>query len=398
MADFIAFRGLRYTAKAGSLADVISPPYDIIAPAEREALLERSPHNVVRVEFGKEQPGDSPTSDKYTRARDDLRAWSRDGLLARDASPSFYVTEHEFVVDDARAVRRGLLGALRVYPEGSPAVLPHERTIPKDKADRLSLIRTALANTSPIFGLVDDADRRLATLLGDVMRGAPAADARVGDERHRLWPVDGTGFVGAVEALFREKTVYLADGHHRYETARAFLEEERAAGRRTGQADSAAFVLCYLCALDDPGLRIFTSDRVVRGAIPALQAAAAKSFEAGAPEGAPVVLVHDGTRTGLRLRPGVDRSALPRAWNGVGIGEAETFLLEPARAAGATVTYTHRRDESISQAKGDVAAVLVAPVDGALIKRVSDMGERLPQKTTYFYPKVPAGLVIRPLD
>jgi len=414
VADVVPFRGLRYTAEAGPLGDLLAPPYDIIRAEERERLYARSPRNIVRVEFGMDEPGDDATRDtdararaardKYARARAALEAWTAEGALARDGAPSFYLYDHHFTVAGAAAKRRGLLGALRLYPEGSPQVLPHERTIPKDRADRMSLLRATRANVSPIFGMVDDGDGALARALAAGMTTERlVADVRQGDERHVVWRLDGGPMAASLATLLAPRRVYLADGHHRYETARAYLEEERAAGRSRAADDPAAFVLAFVCALEDPGLRIFPTHRVVTGASAALDAAIASSFEAtpltaAQAGGEGIVLVRDGAFTALRPRAALDRSAMPAIWRGIPIAEAETFLLPAAREAGGIVRYEHDAATAIAAARGDTAAVLLAPVDAKTLQRVADAGERLPQKTTYFYPKVPTGLVLRPLD
>jgi len=403
VADVVPFRGLRYTAEAGPLADLLAPPYDIISAEERGRLYARSPRNIVRVEFGADEPGDDAARNKYVRARAALAAWAEQGALVRDGAPSFYLYEHHFAVAGAAAKRRGLLGALRLYPEGSLEVLPHERTIPKDRADRLSLLRATRTNVSPIFGMVDDGDGALTEALAAGMTAERlVADVRHGDERHVVWKLDG-GPAATLAALLAPKRVYLADGHHRYETARAYLEDERAAGRSHAADDPAAFVLAFVCALEDPGLRIFPTHRLVAGARAALDAAIASSFEAtpipatlAASEG--IVLVRDGVFTALRPRASLDRSAMPAIWRGIPIAEAETFLLPAAREADGVVRYEHDAATAIAAARGDTAAVLLAAVDAKALQRVADAGERLPQKTTYFYPKVPTGLVLRPLD
>ncbi len=403
MAEIIPFRGLRYTVSAGAPAALIAPPYDVISPDERERLHAQSPQNIVRVESGRDEPGDDAMRNRYARAQAALVAWTAQGLLARDPAPVFYLYDHHFTVAGVPAKRRGLLGALRIYAEGSPEVLPHERTIPKDRADRMSLLRATRTNVSPIFGMVDDTDGRLGTALAaDMAAERPVADVTVGTERHVLWRTAGAPAT-ALAALLAPKRVYLADGHHRYETARAYLEEERAAGRSRANDDPAAFVLAFICALEDPGLRIFPTHRIVVGGGAALDAAISASFGAAsiAHEDARahgIVVVRDGTFTALTPRASLDRSGMPPIWRGIPIAEAETFLLPAAVAAGGTVRYEHEDTVAITAARGDTTTVLLAAVGAKDLQRVADAGERLPQKSTYFYPKVPTGLVLRPLD
>ena len=403
MAEIVPFRGLRYTESAGASAALIAPPYDVISPDERERLHAQSPQNVVRVESGRDEPGDDAMRNRYARARAALVAWTAEGLLARDPAPAFYLYDHHFTVDGIPATRRGLLGALRIYGEGSLEVLPHERTIPKDRADRMSLLRATRTNVSPIFGMVDDTAGRLAAALAAGMAaGRPIADVTLGTERHVLWRIAG-GRAAEIAALLAPKRVYLADGHHRYETARAYLEEERAAGRSRAMDDAAAFVLAFICALEDPGLRIFPTHRIVTGGGAALDAAIAASFDAtpitrehARAEG--IVIVRDGAFTELKPRASLDRAGMPPIWRGIPIAEAETFLLPAAIAAGGVVRYEHDDAVAITAARGDTRSVLLAAVAAKDLQRVADAGERLPQKSTYFYPKVPTGLVLRPLD
>src|SRR5579859_3556273 len=188
MADVVPVRGLRFDeSRAGLLADLISPPYDVISEPERRALYARSPYNVVRLEAGAEEPGDGAANNTYARAKAALEDWIGAGVLHVDTSPAFYLYDHHFALGDERVRRRGFLGALRLYEEGRGIVRPHERTFPKAKTDRLKLLRATRTNTSPIFGLFADEKGAVAAALEAWMVGGPArlvADAHVGDERH----------------------------------------------------------------------------------------------------------------------------------------------------------------------------------------------------------------------
>ena len=408
MAEIIPFHGLRYIeGKAGSLGDLICPPYDVIGDAQRNALYRRSEHNFVRVEHGRPEPGDAPGSDRYTRAKDLLDDWLGKGVVRIDPTPAFYLYDHHFELGGEHVRRRGFLGALRLYQMGRGVVRPHEHTTPKDKADRLSLLRATRVNTSPIFGLFEDGGGRVAGMIEQwTARGAasPVADARVGDERHVLWALDDRALTQQLATQVKDARIYLADGHHRYEVALEYLKEENEQGNVHFPEDTQNFVLAYLCALDDPGLRIMPTHRLVQGANAALDEAVAKSFDAaptdkgGIADTQPgIVLVRDGRFTRLEPRANVDLSALHETWRGLPIAQAEALLVGPARSAGATVTYEHDTDRAIDAAKDGASAVLVRAVDAMTLKKVADAWERLPAKTTYFYPKVPAGLVARPL-
>ena len=408
VAEIVPFHGLHYDeAKAGALGDLICPPYDIIADADREALYARSANNFVRVEAGRTEPGDDPVDNRYARAKATLETWTEKGVLRYDPSPAFYLYDHYFDLGGARLRRRGFLGALRLYQAGRGIVRPHEQTTPRDKTDRLRLLRLTRVNTSPIFGLFEDAKGRIAEMLEDWMARGPArfvGEARAGDERHLLWALDDRALVGKLQAQLKEARVYLADGHHRYEVALEYLKEENDAKRIDFPEDTPNYVLAYLCALDDPGLRILPTHRIVTGARPAIDEAIARSFEASpVDEGAlaavqpGIVLVRDGTFTRLEPRVEVDLSKLSDVWRSLPVAQAEALLIEPARAAGGEVRFEHEAGRAIAAAVQGADAILLRAVDAMTLKRVTDAWERLPPKTTYFYPKVPAGLVARPL-
>ena len=408
MADVVPFHGLRYDeSKAGPLADVISPPYDVISEADREVLYRRSPFNVVRIEEGKAEPGDDTATNKYSRAKAALEDWLTKGVLKVDSSPAFYLYDHYFVLGGQRIRRRGFLGALRLYQEGRGIVRPHERTFPKAKTDRLKLLRATRTNTSPVFGLYKDEKGELAKALEAWMVRGPArlvADARIGEERHLVWALDDRASTQKLTAGLKEQRVYIADGHHRYETGLAYLQEEIAATKIDFDEDTTHFTLAYLCALDDPGLRILGTHRIIRGADAAIDEIVPRSFDAAVVDRGAlddtqpgVVLVRDGAFTVLTPKAGLDLSSMPESWRTLPVAQAEELLIEPARKLGGEVTYEHDVEKAIAAAHDGTTAVLLRAVEAETLKKVADSWERLPQKTTYFYPKVPAGLVLRPL-
>jgi uncharacterized protein (DUF1015 family) len=408
VADVVPFHGLRFDeSKAGPLADLISPPYDVISDDQRDALYARSPYNVVRVEEGTVEPGDGATDNKYTRAKATLEDWIGKGVLRIDTSPAFYLSDHYFVVGGQRIRRRGFLGALRLYQEGRGIVRPHERTFPNAKSDRLKLLRATRTNTSPVFGLFADEKGAVATALEAWMVRGPArlvADVRAGEERHLVWALDDRPVAEKLTAALKDQRVYIADGHHRYETGLAYLKEQIDAVKIDFDEDSAHFTLAYLCALDDPGLRIFGTHRVVRGANAAIDEIVPRNFDTVAIDRGAlgdtrpgIVVVRNGTFTALTPKPLLDLSAMPESWRTLPVAQAEELLIEPARKLGGEVTYEHDVDAAIAAAHDGATTVLLRAVEAATLKKVADSWERLPQKTTYFYPKVPAGLVLRPL-
>ncbi len=408
MADVAPFHGLRFDeSKAGPLSDLISPPYDVISDADREALYARSPFNVVRLEEGKEEPGDDAAKNKYSRAKATIEDWLTRGVLKVDTSPAFYLYDHYFAVGGQRIRRRGFLGALRLYQEGRGIVRPHERTFPGARADRLNLLRATRTNTSPVFGLYKDEKGEIAKALEAWMVRGPArlvGDARLGEERHLVWALDDKVLTQKLTAGLKDQRVYIADGHHRYETGLAYLKEEIEAVKVDFDADTSHFTLAYLCALDDPGLRIFGTHRVIRGADAAIDELVPRNFAAAVVDRGAwddtqpgIVLVRDGTFTVLTPKADLDLSPMPESWRTLPVAQAEELLIEPARKLGGEVTYEHDVEQAIAAARGGATTVLLRPVEAETLKKVADSWERLPQKTTYFYPKVPAGLVLRPL-
>ena len=374
---------------AGPLSGQICPPYDVIDERERDRLYARSPYNFVRIEFPKDGP-----DDRYDRAATDLSHWIRQEVLRRDGRDSFYLHEHEFEVAGQRFTRRGIFGALRLYPQSDGVVLPHELTFPKAKADRLELLRATQANTSPVFGMFAD-DGGLMRSLGD----APHADVdetTIGAERHRIQRIDDPATVSRISSALSDRPVYIADGHHRYETGLNYLAELDGVGPKAPQR----YTLAFLCALEDPGLRIFATHRIVHGAREALESAIERSFDVSEIDRGAlgdiqpgIVIARDGAFRSLAVRATTDLSSLPAAWRNLPVALAEELLVKPAREAGADIAYEHDTERAIAGG----TAILLRAVDPLTLQRVADAGEKMPQKTTYFYPKVPAGLVIRTL-
>jgi uncharacterized protein (DUF1015 family) len=396
MADVAAFRALRYGEQPEALGQLLCPPYDVISPEDRDRLYGQSPHNFVRIEFPK------PDGDPYASAAADLAAWRLRGVMKQDAAAAIYVHDHEFSVGKTRVRRRGIHCALRLHRPEEGVVMPHELTFPKAKEDRLALLRATRTNTSAIFGVFEDARGEIAGGISRHIEGTkPTAEATVGDHQHRVWAVGDRMGIGEFREALGKRRVYIADGHHRYETALGYLAE-RGAGASPDLP--IGYVLAYLCSADDPGLRIFATHRIVRGD-GALDRAIDRYFvrspiNAGAIEDIQpgIVVVRDGRYEQLQLRTDADLSSVRPAWRDLPVAQAEELLLREARDSGAEIRYEHDTKAALAATETGATALLLRAVDPETLRRVADAGERLPQKTTYFYPKVPAGLVVRPLD
>lgn len=403
------FRGWRYRGgDQRDLTKVVAPPYDQINAEARDRLLALSSHNIVRVTL----PADEPRVDKYGRAREVLDEWIADGLWAADDEPALYPYHQIYTVGGQSVIRRGFvaLGEVTDYKEG--IVRPHERTHAGPKRDRMQLLEATRADIGLLFMLVSDPGGDL--LSATAAHGEPYAEARdLRGEVHRLWRITDPTTIGRVQALMAPRSVIIADGHHRYETAVEY------ARRHSGVSDK----LMAFCTLEAPGLTILANHRLVHGvadfSLDALVQAAAPSFDIE-PLADPLGLRPTSRAIGVvtreralvfRLRDAAfDRLPWPRgtspAWRQLAVSILHAAVLSPLFGitdqvvdAGRHVDYTADQAEAVSRVRAgrDQAAFLIAPTTPAELKAVVDGGEILPQKSTHFYPKLLDGLVFHRL-
>src|SRR5581483_5991024 len=282
MAEVRAFRAYRYDlGRVGALSDVVAPPYDVIDPALQQALYDKSPYNVIRLELNKEEPTDNETENRYTRAARFLRDWQRDDILIQDSARGLYVYYQDFEVEGRRYTRRGFLSRVRLEPFGAGRIYAHEETLAGPKADRLKLFHATAMNLSPIFGLYPDPDSEVMNRLDAlVSRTLPIQATDHLGVVSRLWPVTDQHVISAVTGLMGPKPVFIADGHHRYETSLRYLEERRAAGEVPNDEAPANFTLMMLVGMSDPGLLILPTHRLVSG-LPAMTGEKLRELLAG---------------------------------------------------------------------------------------------------------------------
>ncbi|MCL1926533.1 MAG: DUF1015 domain-containing protein [Syntrophorhabdaceae bacterium] len=434
MADVKPFRGIHYDlGRIGNLSDVVAPPYDVISPEEREALYRRHSCNIVRIDFGKKEEGDTPGADVYSRAALFFRDWRSNGTLTQDPAPSLYYYEQEFVIAGKRAyVRKGFLGALKLSPFGEGEVFPHERTLSGPKQDRLSLMRATDAHMSPIFGLYSDPSNAVLKGLCAGMR--PKPDLSATDDlgvKHRVWVVSDAGAIRAAVENMAGKGVFIADGHHRYETALAFRDEMRS---KHGSDTAAAYehVLTFLCNMDDEGIVILPTHRGIHslsGFSEEMFLSAVRRFlpvesregssedailaveEAGR-RGKAIAWSAGGNRYHLITFPDIDRfceanlSKFPLQLRSLDVALLHGFLIEQllgisaeAVTGGKFVKYYKdplKAAEDLSSGAIQLAFFLNA-VTIPEFRDVSLSGHVLPQKSTFFYPKIGTGLLIFPV-
>jgi len=441
MADVKPLPGIRYASKDGAppdLARLVTPPYDVISPEAQARYYERDPHNIIRLELGRDEPGDDELNNRYTRAAATFAEWRLHGVLQQD-TPSLYVYQQQFTSGGQEYTRTSLLARVRLEPWEAGVILPHEYTLSKPKDDRLKLLRACAANLSPLMVLYDDPEGKLTEALARVHGHEP--DVALTDEAgegHRLWLVSDADFTAVIFSFFRERQLYIADGHHRYETALTYREETAALRKGLPYDDPANFTLMALSAIEDPGLVVLPTHRILRGLDPArvaslpaslspyfavepfpgtdADAAVAALTAAGRDETAFVLATQQETWL-LRLLP-AGRTAMAAlagphahasdAWRRLDVAVLHELVLGQALGvsddmvrSGEHVSYTRDATAALAAAregKDDAqVALLLNATPPAAIRDVARAGDRMPQKSTYFYPKLITGLVINPI-
>lgn len=362
------FRALRYDAgAAGPLDDLVAPPYDVITPEAHDRLLARSPWNAVRL----------VRPDDPEKAARELADWLERGVLVREERPAAWLLDEEYTgPDGVRRIRRGIVARVRLRPYGEGVVLPHEDTFSAPKEARLRLLRATRVKPSPIFLLHHG--------TAPAPEGEPDLSAELDGVVSRLWRIDDPAAIERVLAAV-EEPLLIADGHHRYETALRFHEEDG--------TEETAYVLSVLVGLDDPGLEIFPTHRVTSGTVPELDGQFRQTPLAGAGEAAAALATVSRDRPAfVLLQPG-----------GAALVEGSEQALDTALVDSlplSEVSYTPSAIEAErAVASGEAtAAFLVRPPTVEQVEEFARAGARMPPKSTYFFPKLTSGLLLSPLD
>ena len=422
------FRGWRYDLDVvGDPAAVLCPPYDLITPEMQNSLRQLSPYNVVHLEAGEGLDWNNQTQDRYSDTATLFREWTSKGVLKRDTAPSYYLSRQVFSHKGREWSRLGLTACVGLEPYDNGQVLPHEYTESPAIRDRVSLMKACNANFSSIMALYRDAEGALASTFQQVTSGPPVLDVVDGlGQRSTLWQIPSSGFSEQISRFFQDKTIFLADGHHRYEAALQFQQDNLGTG---GIWPSRAynFVMMTLIEFDDPGLLVLPYHRLLGGLPPdkysEVKQALGRIFEStpilggeqlDAESVAQEVADRGRDRHAmgmvgpageapmlLTLRQGVDW----REWGPLAVSEAwilEEQVLKPV-LGDATLNhlgYIHVHHEAVeSVISGDwQLAFLLKPFPMDQFEEVVSQGQRLPRKSTFFYPKLPTGLVINQLD
>lgn len=491
MACVIPFKGLRYNPdKAGGLADLITPPYDVINAADQDCYYTRHPYNIIRLEYGKAFPEDSANSNRYTRSAECFKIWLKENVLFQESKPALYLYEQEFNLGGEKKIRSGFFCRVKLEPYEKGVILPHEETMPKHKADRLALMRACEASFSPILGLYADSENMVVSAMREKIKNTKP-DVHCTDEdgdSHRMWVITDDRAIDRVQQAMADKRVYIADGHHRYETALNYKKErESCQGAYAGNNAVAAtgsccatpegtmscsleyvpsynFTMMTLINLYDPGLVILPTHRLIknlkdldvsrlveqlkenftveekdllapdRSNFRELLELMEKRWQAGR---------HDSPASATGCEPAearLDQAAFPRrhvfglyagenkfyllslkngvnllnlmpqekspAWQGLDVSVLHTLIIEKylgicgeLRAKAEHITYTREEENALSLVdSGEYQlAFFLNPTLVEEVTEVAGAGEKMPQKSTFFYPKLITGLVINQL-
>ena len=432
MADIRPFQGIHYnTSLEKDLAKVLCPPYDVITPLMQQALYQSSDLNFVRIEYGRELPHDKDDDNKYTRAAETLEKWLEQGTLQADDRLVIYVHDHHFRYRDKEYRRRSITCLVKLEEWDRNIVRPHESTLSRAKSDRLSMLWAVQANTSPILALYEDQNNAVSPLLEAESKRRPLLRAEYGNgEVHHLWAVDDAEAIKQITRSLESQPLYIADGHHRYESALNYQRERRFGISSEPGREPYDFVMMTLVEFSDPGLLILPAHRLVRG----ISGSVLKRIMAGletffsireiptdsiAADDA-LSLLQSGDENTLKiiacglqkeqylllqLRDDAAISQMIPSFDTdysqkLDVSIVDHFILEELTgltpgSADFHLAYTHDAAEAVKlvSSREYQLAFLVNPVRPEVIKNIADRGDRMPKKSTYFYPKMPAGLI-----
>ena len=423
MAKVTPFRGLRYNpATVEDVAAVLCPPYDLITPQIQQALMDKHPLNVIHLEAGEGLDWSEDPEGRYAETSQRFEQWLRDGVLQQESEPCFYLVRHGFSLDGRELSRVGLVACVGLEDYETRQILPHEFTEAPAIRDRVKLMESVSANISPIMSIYRDSNGELAPVFQQVMESAPEIDAQ--DEygsSTTMWRISGRENTSAITRFFEQRPVFLADGHHRYEASRQYQLARHAEGSG-GPAHAHNYVMMTLISFDDPGLVVLPYHRNLSGLnaeqMGRVQERLSEIFDSEPVEdisaGDLVQLVEKRGRSGrvmaavtpegarlLTLRS----SAIGSDWGAMSVSEAwvlEEKVLRPelGERTLAHLGFLHDHDDAAEGvANGALQMVFfMKPFPMDAFEEIVSQGQRLPRKSTFFYPKLPTGLVINRID
>ncbi len=442
MAEVIPFRGILYnTRKIQNLAEVVAPPFDVISVQEQIQFHQRHPQNIIRLTLGTITENDTPTNNRYTRAAESLNKWFSDDIIALDNEPAFYLTSVEFYFDGKRVTRYGLIALIRLEPFEKGIILPHEKTFSKVKSERLELMKACHANFSSIFSLFSDKKNQI---FDELKRAASNKSPDIvftdeNEQKHKLWRITDHAVHRKISDGLEDKIVFIADGHHRYETALNYRDWLSAGSPGLNGNHPANYVMMYLCSMEDPGLIILPAHRMLNE-VPAelrdsLIHKAKEHFDittfpydndqhngnfakftsilkSNTSKNCIGVCMKDRPELHLfTLKPGVMENMfggeLPEVIRNIDVTVLTRLIFmellgfDQARLDNEQlIAYSSIAKEaidSVSAGRHDIAFIL-NPTKIQQVRDIAKAGLIMPRKATYFYPKVITGQVMNSLE
>lgn len=424
MPEIKPFRGILYNQSKVTLADVVAPPYDVISPEQQATLYDASPYNVIRLILGKEE-------DRYTSAAQHFQRWQQEQILVRDEKPALYILHQTFEdLTGRRLTRRGFIALCRLEEFDRRVVLPHEKTLAKPREDRLKLLNATNANFDQVFSLYSDPRSEIDQYLNDVAKTPPIIDVSFEDVQNKVWRLQDEQTIQAVQTLMRDKQVLIADGHHRYETALAYRNKRRAENpHHTGDELYNDVMMCFT-NIDDESLVIYPTHRLVHSLSRFDRLAflatlgeyfilrefreyedIAEGMKSSSVPAFGVVLQDDPFLYLATLKPartGQDliTDDLPREVKELDVSLLHSLILKQllgisveAQELKTNIDYTKDALQAVKRVREGNAqiAFLVNPTPITQVRAVARAGYTMPQKSTYFYPKLVSGLILHSL-
>ncbi|MGC9325967.1 MAG: DUF1015 domain-containing protein [Desulfomonilia bacterium] len=422
-----SFRGIRYNPQKVNLANVICPPYDVMSPQQVEDFYGKSPYNAVRLVLGKQFPKDTRDNNRYTRSRDFYRQWLQEKILIQDEIPSLYYHEHTYTLMDKPHVRKGFITSVRLDDDEKKTIRPHEYTLKGPKIDRLRLMSEVNTNFSSIFGIYSDSKKMFENIICPTLRD-PAVEFGTKDESHRIWMVTDQALIDKAGRMMQQKKILIADGHHRYETAKIYRDRMRAATGKKDGNQSYDYIQMYLVNMDE-GIKILPTHRVILDSMGVglvdLEYRIKEMFNMIPFDNRKVFLTALGKAgrgtIGLFVK-GIPRYYLLQVADYADVEKympisthpllrkldvtiLQECIIEPIIGITSSldtkrIEYTSRAEEAIEMVAREHAdiAFLLNPTSIQEVMEIAEAGIRMPRKSTFFYPKVPTGLVFHSLE
>jgi len=422
-----AFQGIRYNTETVTITNALCPPYDVISLLQVDQYYKKDPYNAIRLVLGKQFPKDTRGDNRYTRARNFFKQWLDEGVLIEEKIPSMYYHEHTYTIGDKTYTRKGIIASVRMDEGEKADIMPHEYTHKGPKVDRLRLMNEVKANFSCVFGIYSDKDKIVESQVRPVLSD-PLWDITAPEGQQKFWKIDDPAQIEQISNMMIEKKILIADGHHRYETSKAYRDRQRALSGKMDGNQSFDYTMLYFCNMDE-GLTILPTHRVVIDSMGVglvdIEYRVKEIFNMIPYDNRKVFL--DALRKGGKGHIGLRVSGIPRyyllrifddkALHKYMPGEIHPLLkkldvmilhacvLEPILGIDSSMTvkrieFMSNASEALDMVEKEKAhvAFLLNPSSIQEVMEIAEAGLRMPQKSTFFYPKIPTGLVFHTLE